>query len=135
VERARNRDDRVRERAYLLWERSDRRHGEAHYWHQAEREIDAEIAGEHISMTSPAAVPSAPARKRGTAGAAKNGAAPKPAASKSSTRKSAAAKAPKEGKATKKAAKPKDADAKPKPKTKSKPKTKPKPKESSSKEQ
>ena len=40
-----DRDARIRDRAYQIWLREGRRHGqdEAH-WHQAEREIDAEEA-------------------------------------------------------------------------------------------
>jgi hypothetical protein len=50
-----DRDARIRDRAYQIWDREGRRHGrhEAH-WQQAKREIDAEETGTAGAQKAPA---------------------------------------------------------------------------------
>jgi hypothetical protein len=107
----------IRERAYVLWENSDRRGSATDYWLQAEREIDAArsapattAAGKTIVF--PERTPRAPRRPA----VAKDADTAKPGKTKSAKDKPAKAKAVKD-----KPPKPK-AKAKPKPKSKAKPK-------------
>lgn len=86
--------DRIRERAYLLWERDGGAHGDDwNYWLMAEREITAED-----EVTAPPAAPRAPRKtstgKTSTGKTAPNkAAAPKTkAATKTTARKTAAGK-------------------------------------------
>jgi hypothetical protein len=56
-----NRTERIRERAYLLWERGDRSKDESHYWFQAEREIDTDggVPKKRTRAAAPKAAPDA----------------------------------------------------------------------------
>lgn len=62
-----DREERVRTRAYEIWEREGRQDGghEAH-WQQAEQELREEEAGEGQPAEAAAAKPAAPKRKRRT---------------------------------------------------------------------
>src|SRR4051794_22256884 len=70
-----DREERIRRRAYEVWEREGRPHGrDPEHWAQAVQEVDAEIAAEAAeAQTEPAAEPGKRRRSRIATGAAEVG--------------------------------------------------------------
>ncbi len=84
-----DREDRIRKRAYDLWERDGAPEGHQHaHWQQAEREIDAEAAQSPAGSQDPqgdtAAKPAKPVRARAPRKTAAKTASDKPAAPRKS---------------------------------------------------